>query len=279
MAKAAVAAPMSRVTLVVLAVLAVTALAGCSKAPPSGELAAGASAVAVSGDAMVTYVAKVRPASAVPNPALQDALCSPAPQTPPQTQCVDPSSSFKVHFMALPTPEGEYEVVLANSSGILPLGMLAMDANNMYELNKTLDKDYTGAFDRLELRMGDFVFATAPTAAGANPFALADGLSAVSATGTFKGKVLNVTVSGLPAAGSFVGRLYTCDPESKLLTSAETFPVHNGGNEFTAPLDIAEYAEFHIHVGTSLINLYKTTTGPEPSGCTSAPAPAAAAMG
>ena len=103
-------------------------------------------------------------------------------------------------------------------------------------------------------------------------------MAAVTATGTYQGKVLNVTVSGLPAAGSFVGRLYTCDPESMLLSIAETFPVNNGGTEFTAPLDIADYAEFHIHVGTSLINLYKASTTVEPSGCTSAPAPAAAGM-
>lgn len=263
MANAAVAAPMSRATLVVLAVLAVTALAGCSKAPPSGELAAGASAVTIDGSSVVVYTEAQYPAGQVPMVG-QD-LCSPVPGTPPQTQCVPPSTSVTAHFMSLPTPDGTYEVVFANASGILPIGALVMDANNMWEINKTFEVDYTGAYDRLELRMGEFVLATAAAGEGTNPFALAEGLSAITATGTYSGKVLSVTVSGLPEGGSYVGRLYTLDEASGLATVAETFPVANGANEFTAPLDIADYAEFHIHVGSSLINLYKTTIGEAPA--------------
>ncbi|MEA3135881.1 MAG: hypothetical protein QOC71_162, partial [Thermoplasmata archaeon] len=246
---------MSRATLVVLALLAVTALAGCSKAPPSGELAPGASAVTVEGAATAHYKAAQHPVGQAPM------ACNPV-AFPPVGQCVPASSSFVIHFMALPTPDGTYEVVLANATGTLPVGALAMDANNMWELNKTFDgKDYTGDFDRVELRMGDFVFATSAAGEGDNAFALADGLATISATGTYRGKVLNVTVSNLPAMGAFVGRLYTHDEASGLLTVAETFPLHNGANEFTAPQNIAAYAEFHIHAGASLINLYKTTVG------------------
>jgi hypothetical protein len=261
MARPAVAAPMSRVTLVVLAVLAVTTLAGCSKPPPSGDLPVGASAVTVDGNAEVVYVAAQYPAGQVPMVGNQ--VCPPAAPNVPQ--CIPPSSSFKVHFMALPAPDGTYEVVLANASGILPVGALAMDPNNMWELNKTFEADYMGDFDRLELRMGDFVFATAPTGAGSNAFTVADGLASVTATGSYKGKTLDVTVSNLPANGTFVGRLYTLDETSGLLSVAETFPLTNGANTFTAPMNVADYAEFHIHVGASLINLYKTTIAETPA--------------
>lgn len=249
---------MSRATLVVLALLAVTALAGCSKAPPSGQLSPGPAALAVDGAATIDYVAEERPAGQVP--VVGGQACSPVPN-PPIPQCVDGSSSFTIHFMALPAPEGSYEVVLANATGEIPLGALVADANNMWELNKTVDEDYTGRFDRLELRMGQFVVATSPAAEGQQSFTLADALSSVSAAGTYRGKVLNVTVSGLPGNASYTGYLYTFDEASGLLTRQDPFPIANGANEYTAPLDIEEYAEFHIHVGSSMVNLYKATIG------------------
>lgn len=250
---------MSRVTLVVLAVLAVTALAGCSKAPPSGDLGAGPTPVAVEGSANVVYTAAQSPAQV---PVLGQDVCSPAPQTPPQTQCVAASSAFTIHFMALPAPEGTYEVVLANATGMVPLGALVMDANNMWELNKTVEgEDYDGDFDRLELRMGDFVLATASPAEGTNAFALADGLAAVSATGSYRGKVLTVDIAGLPGNATYNGYLYTMDEASGLLTRGDPFPIANGANEYTAELNIADYAEFHVHVGTSMVNLVKLTIG------------------
>jgi len=41
----------------------------------------------------------------------------------------------------------------------------------------------------------------------------------------------------------------------------QPFAIANGANEHTAELNIADYAEFHIHVGTSMVNLYKATIG------------------
>ncbi|HJQ93816.1 MAG TPA: hypothetical protein VJ874_05980 [Candidatus Thermoplasmatota archaeon] len=250
---------MSRATLVVLAVLAVTALAGCSKAPPSGDLSPGAMPLAIEGSATIDYTAEERPAGQVP--VVGGQLCSPVPN-PPVPQCVDASSSFTIHFMALPEPAGTYEVVLANATGEVPLGALVADANNMWELNKTIEgEDYDGDFDRLELRMGDFVLATSPTAEGQQAFALADGLSSVTAAGSYRGKVLNVTVSGLPANATYTGYLYTMDEASGLLTRGDPFPIANGANEHEAELNIADYAEFHVHVGSSMVNLVKLTIG------------------
>ncbi len=281
MARPAVAIPMSRATLVVLAVLAVTALAGCSKAPPSGELSGGASGLALqSGDiATNTYTAAQYPAGQVPMVGQDPRLCPP-PGAPNVPQCVPASSSFDIHVMVLPTPEADgYKAFLVGAAGELELGMVEPDAAGMWRGNATIEgRDVSGNYSSIEIRMGSFVYATASSTAGAQPFALAPGLASVTAAGSYEGKTINVTVSGLPANGTFVGRLYTCDLESKLLSVAETFPVSNGGNEFAAPLNIADYAEFHVHVGTSLINLYKTTIG-EPAGCSSAPAAAASSMG
>jgi len=114
----------------------------------------------------------------------------------------------------------------------------------------------------VELRMGSFLLATASAAEGANAFALAEGLGAVSATGSYEGKVLNVTVSNLPANGTYMGRLYLMDEESGLLTPGDFFPVRPGQpTEHEAEFDVADYAEFHVHVGTSSINLVKSTIG------------------
>jgi hypothetical protein len=243
--------------LLALTVVLAATLAGCSKAPPSGTLASGAPGLSVSGTADIQYQEKVRPAGQVPTAG--DALCPP-PQSPSGVpQCVDPSSSFHVHFMALPTPEGTYDVVLAGGSGgERNLGSLAVDTGSMWDFNTTIaGEDLDGQFERVEVRMGDFVMATSPSAEGSQAFSLPAGLGTITAAGTYKGKVLNVTVSGLPANGTYVGRLYTNDTQSGLLTVAETFPLHNGANEFTAKANVATYAEFHIHVGASLVNLYR----------------------
>lgn len=244
-----------RTTLLVLSLVTMAALAGCSKAPPSGTLAAGSVGVAVDGTATIAYQEAVYPAGQVPQ--VGPMVCPPAAPNVPQ--CVPASSSFHVHFMALPTPEGTYDVVLAGGAGgERNLGSLAQDTGSMWDFNLTLpDEDLSGQFERVEVRMGDFVLATASATEGAQAFALAAGLEAVSAAGTYRGKVLNVTVSGLPANGTFMGRLYLNDTQSGLLTAAETFPVRNGANEFTAERNVADYAEFHVHVGSSLVNLYK----------------------
>ncbi|MHB1262567.1 MAG: hypothetical protein ACYC2H_12725 [Thermoplasmatota archaeon] len=269
---------MSRATLVILTVLAVTMLAGCSKAPPSGELSGGASGVALmSGDiATNTYAPAQYPAGQVPVIGQDPQFCPPAAPNVPQ--CVPASSSFDLHIMVLPAPDASgYKAFLVGAAGELELGIVEPDDAGMWRGNRTLDGDVSGNYSAIEVRMGAFVLATASSAAGAQPFVLAPGLDAVAAEGRYEGKTLTVTVSGLPMNGTFAGRLYTCDPESKLLTVAETFPVSNGANEFAAALNIADYAEFHIHVGTSLINLHKATIG-EPQGCSSAPAAAASSM-
>src|SRR5687768_13148380 len=144
-----------RTTLVVLSVVLMAALAGCSKAPPSGTLPSGGPGVAADGDATLTHQERVRPAGQ--DPTACHMLCPPPPASP-LPQCVDPSSSFHVHFMALPTPDGQYDVVLAGGpGGERNLGSLAVDTGSMWDFNVTLAEDLNGQFERVEVRMGDFV--------------------------------------------------------------------------------------------------------------------------
>lgn len=244
--------------VLLLATLALAAIAGCSDAPPSGDLVSASAGLAVDGNVAIEYTPAQYPAGQVPQVGNQ--LCPP-PQAPqPVPQCVPAASSFAVHFMALPAPDSSgYHAYLVGSAGERDLGALVMAEGNMYELAVNYTEDLTDQYQTVELRMGGFLFATASAAEGTNTFALAEGLSAVSATGSYEGKVLNVTVSGLPANGTYNGHLYTLDEESGLLTRGPAFPIRNGANEHEAEFDIADYAEFHVHVGTSSINLVKAT--------------------
>jgi hypothetical protein len=242
--------------LSVLSVLALAVLAGCNDAPPSGTLSTAASGLGVDGDISIDYQPAEYPAGQVPE--VGQMLCPPPGLGLPE--CVPPSSTFAAHFMALPTPiAAGYTLVLVGSAGERSLGSLTMDEGNMWNFNTSLNEDLTGQYDTVELRMDAFVFATASAAEGDQAFALANGLTAVQVDGTYKGKLLTVNVSGLPANATYSGYLYTLDEESGLLSRGNPFPIVNGANEHTAELNIADYAEFHIHVGTSMVNLYKAT--------------------
>jgi hypothetical protein len=242
--------------LSVLSVLALAILAGCSDAPPSGTLATAASGLAVDGNVAIDYQPAEYPAGQVPQ--VGQMLCPPEGLGLPE--CVPPSSTFQAHFMALPTPiAAGYTLVLVGAAGERSLGSLVMDEANMWEFNATLNEDLTGQYDAVELRMDAFVFATASAAEGDQAFALADGLASIQVDGTYEGKTLTVNVAGLPANATYSGYLYTLDEESGLLTRGSPFPIVNGANEHLAEMNLDEYAEFHIHVGTSLVNLYKAT--------------------
>ena len=141
----------------------------------------------------------------------------------------------------------------------LEVGMVEPDEAGMWRAAKTFEGDLKANYTMIQIRMGTFLLATASTAAGVQPFAVAEGLSMVSATGSYEGKLLNVTVSNLPANATYTGYLYTLDEESGLLTRGDPFAISNGANEYEAALNVADYAEFHIHVGTSMVNVYKTT--------------------
>lgn len=246
--------------VLVLSLVALSLLAGCSDSPPSGDLPAGSPGLAIDGNVVAEYT----PASSGGNPLPPPANClqdnSPVPPPAGATPCVPASSSFKVHFMALPTPDASGYHVFLTGAAARDLGALMANEANMWELTANLTEDVSAGVTGVELRMGSFVIATASGAEGTNTFAVAEGLGAVSATGTYKGKDLTVTVSGLPANGTYMGRLYTLDEESGILAPGEFFPITpDTATEFRAELNIGDYSEFHVHVGTSAVNLYKAT--------------------
>ena len=161
--------------------------------------------------------------------------------------------------MALPTPDASGYHVFLTGTAARDLGALVADAANMWELAINYTEDLSAGVTGVELRMGDLVLATASGGEGTNTFTVASDL-APSVQGTYRGKVLNVTVGGLPANATYTGRLYALDAESGLLTPGDFFPLAVGApSEHEAEINIEEYSEFHVHVGTSSVNLYKAT--------------------
>jgi hypothetical protein len=272
---------MARPALVVLSLLLLASLAGCSKAPPHGELAAGEPAFTLDGTSDLKYTAfssggnptGVIPMAGNTTECAQDQLPQDPAQSPVQ-KCTKASSVVHAHFMTLPAPGADvYELFLTGGTTAvkeMDVGQVMPDANNMWDINKTYPQDLSKHFTTVELRLGSFVVAMSPAAqSGSEKFAVPKELAGLDAKGTYKGKMLDVTVSGLPGNGTFVGRLYTQDAKTCLLTAAETFPLHNGANSFNSTkLNIAQYAEFHIHVGSSLINLYKAKVAASAPACT-----------
>ena len=262
-----VAAAMARKAFLLLSLLIAAALAGCSKGPPAGALAAGDPALTVDGTSDLHFQAfssggnptGVIPTAGNTTQCAQDQL----PMQPPgMSKCTPAMSTVHVHFMALPQPEAAgYKVVLTGGTTAekeREVGELAPGEGAMWDLNKTYSEDLAKHFTTIVVKAGDFVVAQSPASqSGKEAFAVPKDYGAITAKGTYKGKALSVDVSGLPGNGTFMGRLYTQDPKTCITSMAESFPVKNGANTFTAKVNIASYAQFHIHVGASLINLYK----------------------
>lgn len=247
--------PLFALTLVLLA-----ALAGCSDAPPAGDLVAIPGLPAAEGTSLNEYRAAVYPImDAQGNPVcLQNQL----PVTPEGQRCVDPFTNFTIHFMSLPEPDGNgYAIYLVGGTiGEKQLAPLVSQEGGMWGLTYQDDEDLSTQFERLELRMGTFVVASAPAAAGSQAFTAAPGLSSVTVAGSYKGRTLTLDVAGLPEDGNYVGRLYTKDEASGALTAAESFPIVAGVQEFKAQTgNIGDFAEFHIHVGSSKVYVYQAT--------------------
>lgn len=257
---------MSVKPLVALAAILLVTLAGCGAKVPVGALAALPSPVAITGTVDNHYVPfnnGGNPAGQAPPPAgttlqcVQDKSPTPPPSGAPQ-ECTPASTRITANFTGLPVPEVPYSLwFAAGSDPALKIDDLKV-AGETATVNKTFTTDLTGKYPALELRMGDFVYATASAAAGPQTFAPAQGLTGVDAKGTFDGKKLTLTVSGLPASNAtYVGRLYTAAGVASK-TAAESFSVTNGAVSYESKdHNIGEYVQFHIHVGTSMINLYK----------------------
>jgi hypothetical protein len=252
--------------------LSLLLLAGCSAKPPSGTLApVSYSLSGVDGTATITYT----PFSSGGNPTgpvpvvgptaqcSQDGIVSMIPGYPQQSplQKCTPASTRVLISAKLPAQgSASYTAYfVGGSAGEQVIGDLAASPDGALVVNKTFDVDLTGQHTGVEVRLQGFVAATTPTAGG--PLAPAN-VGGIAATGTFEGPKLTLTVSGLPENGTYIGRLYTKDAAG-VLAVRESFSLKNGATSYTAKQDIAQFAEFHIHVGDSLLNLYKATVKPD----------------
>ncbi len=245
-----------------LALLTFAFLAGCSDGPPAGDLVAKGPALTVDGSTSEnTYQPAVYPNGL--NPVTNEPICADVDGA----RCTEPSSHYKIHFMSLPEPSGDGYAIfqVGGNIGERQLVQLIPGDDGMYEAEATKEGvDESTEFETLELRMGSFVVASASSAADSQAFVADPALSGVTVTGSYSGHTLTLDVAGLPGDGSkpqFVGRLYTMS-EAGNLTVAESFNVVNGAQEFVSKeANIGDYAEFHIHVGTSKIYVYQATLG------------------
>jgi hypothetical protein len=255
--------------IALIALLTLTALAGCSDGPPSGKLTVTGSPLAIEGTIVSTYVAESggQDTSTVPDPnnSVPDRLC-PDQNVPgaPGEPCVDPSSNYVVHFMTLPEPNGDGYSIFQVGGALKERSLTGLEPNlqGMWQANVTKEVDEEGQFERFELRMGSFILGTAGSAKGSQAFVASPALSAVTVTGTYKGHTLTIDVQGLPESlkPEPIGRFYTRGEDGNLSAPIEPFPVVAGVQEYTSKdYNIADFDEFHIHVGTSKIYLYQAS--------------------
>ena len=85
-------------------------------------------------------------------------------------------------------------------------------------------------------------------------FEVADALKGVSFSATHSGSELILNTNGI---GNYTvdGWLVSMDEETGVKTHDERFSVANGETIFEAPMNISDYAEVHLHVAGTKINI------------------------
>ncbi len=249
----------AKTILVALSVLAI-ALAGCSDDPPSGDLSNVRSGLMVDGEITLEYQEAENP-YATGQPIDDVVGCNPDPlaQAAGQPTCQPAMSTISAHIMSIPAPSADgYTLVYVNATGEeREIGALA-DEGGMYNLNATFEEDLS-SFESVAIRMGAVTIATAANTAGTQTFTVNDTLTMASVSGSWSGKKLDLEIAGLPAipgGATFNGWLVSVDADTGEKTHTEQFPIEGDGPvSFTATSSISEYDEFHIHIGTSSVNL------------------------
>jgi hypothetical protein len=258
-----------RPVLLLGVVLAMT-LAGCSAKLPTGTLQSLSYAPPLNGSVNEVYqpAANRNPTGVVPMVGGQTECAqggvpvSPPGATNPLAPCKGPYSTFDAGFSGLPAPAGSgYKLYAVGPGSELDLGDLkAGTATGSYALHTNItDRDVHDKVAALQLRMDGFVLATAPGTQGNHTFALAEPIARITVSGTFTGHHLELTVSGLPGNATYMGKLYVADATNPTgFSPKEDFPVHEGTTTYDSKDHaIGDFAQFHIHVGTSALNLYK----------------------
>lgn len=249
--------------------LAAVAMAGCSDAPPSGTVSFERNGLTGSGDATFEYTPPGNPFDAIPVQEVADALCTvnavtgpindgieDQGQGRPLPECTAPHTEISVHAMDLPEPSSDgYHAFLVGGNGEVDLGALAMDDQGMWTLEVANEENLEGMYNATEIRMGTARVLTAGTSSGGNQFAFHNSVTATSFDGTWEDKTLTVSVSGLPAV-AVEGWLVSEDPETGELVHDVSFPISGDGSvTYTAAESLDHWAEFHVHVAGSKVNV------------------------
>ena len=234
------------------ALLAAVAFAGCADDAPAGTFISSGHALIMDGSIDIDFQPFVDPLN---NPdtntqCAQDQI----PALPAEQRCTQPYSYFNAHFMSLSDPGMDgYTIVALGADGVQEIIKLT-EADGMYTGENNFTFDMAGLYSVLELRLGDFVLATAPATEGTQIFALADSAVRTQAEGTYAGMLLELTISGIPQNVTAMGWLVATG-EGGEITHDESFPVANGVVEHTAKINVGDYTAFHIHVGNSKVNI------------------------
>ncbi len=256
-------------SILIAASLLAIALAGCSDDPPAGELTGSSVAVPVAGTVTLDEQTFNEPA-----PSQGDgATCQARENDPALNQkCTYPYTKLHLHMMSLPDPQaGEYTAMLASSSGAtMDLGAFDVNGtapNFMFDLNFDNEDDCTGeyqdegcvlsaTYDEIHVYLDELLVATAPLQNGAG-FVANPAFGGHAFVLTYEGKDATVELSG---NGNFTYELvlYTAD-ETGATSAAENYIVTVGSNEVTAELEFDQYAEAHIHVAGTKVNLAKAS--------------------
>jgi len=246
-------------------------LAGCAAKPPTGEFKPTTFAPAVSGSVVTVFqpFAGANPASQAPPPANGPTQCAQnnatdptGGQIPPGTlpaKCKGPYTTFALHADGLPMGSGSGYKLYAVGPGFEYEVCTVQIADTKASCTANNTKaDMENQVKGVELRMDGFPFAMAKVP-GNQTLVVNPAIAALKVEGSYKGHDLMVTVTGLPANATYKGKLYVADAASPTgFTAKETFDLKEGMTMYTsAEHNIADFAQFHIHVGDSALNLYK----------------------
>jgi hypothetical protein len=260
-------------SLRILALLAVAALAvaGCAAKPPAGTLKALDYTLPVTGSVVTVYqpFTGQNPTSQAPMGAGDSTQCA-QNQVPDQgasgavqPKCKGPYTTFDAHVTLPPPSAGGFKLYAVGPGFEQELATLKANADPaLFVGSANVTEDLSAKVKQVEVRMDGVPVAVAPGTAGNQSFIPA--VTGLTVAGTYTGHHLEVTVNGLPANGTFMAKLYVADAASPTgYTAKEEFEVKDGTTSYDSKdHDIADFAQFHIHVGASMVNLYKAAVVP-----------------
>lgn len=248
--------------------IAAVALAGCTDEPPSGTFTATTpqadySVIGVSVEAQAAQ--NEYPAD---NPEDEGQVCSaddifdndPTGMFPfycedaQSTVALTPSGGATLPLAGEPT--GYSMFIIRDDGADFELGALDHHGEGHYDFPaQTYEGQDFSLAQEVQLRFGETVVATAPGNGG--NFELAEGLQNISADVNFTGTEINVALTGVPENTPLVAWLVDIDEEGTKTHGVE-FLLSSGETSYTLTEEeglVADYEEFHIHVGASSINI------------------------